>query len=164
MIWKGKKLLIGIGNSARQYTNTRHSIGLEFIKFATSKKLPSSLIPLSSNEFMNLSGKFVQKSICSHQIKDPSSEVIIVCDDLEQQVGCWKFKETGSANGHNGLKSIFQILGTQKIPRLLIGISRPATKDPAAISEYVLSRMPLDEKKKISEEVFVKIVTFLNEK
>jgi PTH1 family peptidyl-tRNA hydrolase len=88
---------------------------------------------------MNDSGIAVREVVQWYKV--PLSQVLVVVDDLDIPYGEIRLRPKGSAGGHNGLKSIFQILGTQEIPRLRVGIGRPRS---ATIS-HVLSKFSKDE-------------------
>src|SRR5581483_12302146 len=91
--------------------------------------------------FMNESGEAVASFIKEKALTP--SQLIIVHDDLELPFGEVRWKEGGSANGHNGVRSIQEKLSTQEILRLRIGIGRPADDTP--IDEFVLQRFSESE-------------------
>lgn len=76
-------------------------------------------------------------------------------------VGKWAFKDKGSLRGHNGIKSVANSLKTNDFKRILIGIDRPNSRDPDAISDYVLSKLKKNEKELITTKVFNEIEEFL---
>ena len=96
-----------------------------------------NVIVFNPVSFMNLSGSPIKKVALSKQI--PTQNIIIVHDDLDSHVGKCKIKVGGSAEGHNGLKSIISALDANFL-RLKIGIGRPNSKDPEIVSDYVLSK------------------------
>src|SRR5690606_4807048 len=146
-------LIVGLGNPGAKYENTRHNIGwravealahkhnLAFSKVAHKAQLASGHIlgrwvllakPLT---YMNVSGDAVGPLVRFYKID--LADVLLVCDQLDSPLGTLRLRPSGSAGGQNGLKHIFQRLGTQDIARLRLGISRPPGRmDPAA---WVLS-------------------------
>ncbi|BCS90012.1 aminoacyl-tRNA hydrolase [Pseudodesulfovibrio sediminis] len=154
-----KSAIIGLGNPGPQYADTRHNIGfmcvdallalgqerksmrLEQIeesgdyalwrmKFAGAYRLLAK--PMT---FMNLSGKAVSKICGRHGLKP--DDVMIVHDELDLPVGRMKLKKGGGNNGHNGLESIQDRLGTPGFYRLRLGVGRP-TDPHKPISDWVL--------------------------
>jgi len=94
--------------------------------------------------FMNESGRAV-KSLFRRGVVKELSELVIVVDDINIALGTVRFREEGSAGGHNGLKSIIEHLGTNGFQRVRIGVGpRPDGHD---MVEYVLSSFDLEEKR-----------------
>jgi peptidyl-tRNA hydrolase, PTH1 family len=87
--------------------------------------------------------------------------MVIIHDDLELPLGEMKRKETGSAAGHNGVRSIHLTLGTQDIPRLRIGIGRPP--EGKAVDQYVLESFSSEEEESISQNVIPKALQALDD-
>ncbi len=134
------KLIVGLGNPGRNYTESRHNAGFSVIK-ALSKdyKIPlkkdtfslsgkgkvegESLILALPLTFMNLSGIAVNALIKKYKID--LENLLVVCDDLDLGLGVIKIRPDGSSGGHRGLGSIIDSLGSQEFGRLRIGISRP---------------------------------------
>lgn len=161
------KLIFGLGNPGGKYSRTRHNLGFmvadrlaELYGFTFSKRLfnaitaegsPESLL-LSSKEkkvnsekiilvkpqtYMNLSGESVSslRGWYKVEIKD----IIVICDDFSLPLGTLRFKTKGRDGGHNGLKSIISLLGTDEFPRLRIGIGMPPGEMDCA--DYVLAKI-----------------------
>src|SRR6266480_2717266 len=129
------KLVVGLGNSEKEYQSTLHNIGHDVIN-ALLRDLPKRRVPLEKSEgFMNSSGLSVKKFADRYNC-DPS-ELLIVCDDLDLPMGQPRIRLDGSSGGHRGLESIFEAFGGRNdIPRLRIGIGHPPNSlNPA---EYVL--------------------------
>jgi PTH1 family peptidyl-tRNA hydrolase len=99
---------------------------------------------------MNNSGKAV--GALARFYKLPASRVVVIYDELDLPVGTIRMREKGSANGHNGLKSVIQHLGTQEFPRIRIGISRPAITDHKQI-DWVLGRFTKDEQEVMDDTI-----------
>ncbi len=133
-----KYLIVGLGNIGNEYHDTRHNIGFKIldelaktndISFKNEKlgALTSfkfkgrSFILLKPSTYMNLSGKAVKYWLTKEKI--PLENLLVICDDLNIPFGTIRLKPKGSAGGHNGLKSINEILNTQHYPRFRFGIS-----------------------------------------
>ncbi|CAD8113702.1 unnamed protein product [Paramecium primaurelia] len=147
----GTHLIVGLGNPGKIYENTRHNVGQQFVKhlaneFAIKMNDGSNgsigqfqhIILFNPLSFMNSSGHPIKKLADKANIA--TSNIIVVHDDLENLPGRCKIKQGGSAEGHNGLKSIIQYMD-DKFIRLKIGIGRPNSKDPAIVSDYVMSKL-----------------------
>ena len=161
---QNKTLLIGLGNREKSLSNTRHNAGIEFINFCSKRSLPQALVPLASTSVMNSSGKFVKNSLKSQKVADFSKNLIVVADEMELPVGQWRYKAAGSPGGHNGLKSVFQTVGSSDVPRLMIGIGRPSSRNPDEVGDFVLSKFPAEDKQKLLKEVFPEMLSFLERK
>lgn len=143
-------LIAGLGNPTNKHKNNRHNAGFILLDQISSlyecrfnkKQSLDSDIALSEDivfakptTFMNISGIAICK-ICKYY-KIPSEKMIIIHDDLETKLGNVKIKHGGSANGHNGIKSIIHHNKSSEFIRIKIGISRPSEYND--IAEYVLS-------------------------
>ncbi|MDR2077078.1 MAG: aminoacyl-tRNA hydrolase [Desulfovibrio sp.] len=156
-------VIVGLGNPGREYEGTRHNFGCMALRallaFAqqegTAERIsrihdPYALwrcslraeetwlaaIPLT---YMNASGEAVQRLVAYYHLGP--EELLILHDELDLPLGRLRLKKGGGTAGHNGLKSIQQMLGTPDFYRLRMGIGKRA---PAV--EYVLSRFPPQEK------------------
>lgn len=138
------KLIVGLGNPGAKYANTRHNVGwMALDAFARKHGVameksgfqgvygelrwgsPSEkVILLKPMTFMNLSGRSVAPA--AHFYKIAPSDILVLYDDMDLDVGRLRLREKGSAGGHNGMKSLIQELGTQEFRRLRIGVGRPA--------------------------------------
>lgn len=156
-------LIVGLGNPGKEYENTRHNIGFSFLDlvasayqttFKLSKKHQALIAEIKVNNqkhylikpitFMNLSGIAV-KSVASYY-KIDTKDIFIVVDDLDLEIGKMRIRPAGSSGGHNGLKSIFQQMGTENIARLRIGIGKEIAKD---VKDYVLGTFSKTDQIKI---------------
>lgn len=152
------KLIVGLGNPGEEYEKTRHNIGfmmldayakeknIEFKKekfngmYAEMMIESEKVILLKPLSYMNLSGEVVRKFVDFYKID--LSDILIVHDDLDLNIGNYKLKDKGSSGGHNGLKNIELHLNSQNYKRLKIGISNPKNMDT---KDYVLGKISLEE-------------------
>jgi len=156
-----KFLIAGLGNIGAEYVNTRHNIGFkvldrlvqqEGLSYETAKfgavaeyKIKGrTLILLKPNTYMNLSGKAVKYWMEKENI--PSENILVVTDDLNIPFGTIRIKAKGSDGGHNGLKSIQQLLNSSDYPRFRFGISDEFKKGKQV--DYVLGEW--DDKEKLA--------------
>ena len=149
------RLFVGLGNPGTEYTATRHNAGFWWID-ALASKLGAQLVPerayqalaarvnctagsiwlLQPMTFMNRSG--VSVAALARFFKIEAAQILVVHDELDLQPGQAKLKFSGSAAGHNGLKDIHAMLGTQDFWRLRLGIGHPGVK--AEVVNYVLKK------------------------
>ena len=163
------KLVIGLGNPGARYEGTRHNIGASVVRAFAEKagmqfrkerliNAVTAKVPLGRGfvmcavpaVFMNLSGEAV-KPLVARYARD-LSDVLIVYDDLDLDVGRIRIRPQGSAGGHNGVRSVIACLRSQEFARLRIGIGRPP--HPAAdTAEYVLSCFRKNEREALDSVV-----------
>lgn len=150
-------LVVGLGNVGDLYQNTRHNAGFMLIDLflqenpatlvSNSKfkgelyKMGSSLLLLKPGTFMNASGVSVKAVSDFYKCE----RIIVVHDDIDLNLGALKFKKGGSNGGHNGLKSIDELCGSE-YERIRIGIG----KAPNVVS-HVLSAFKNEEKELLSK-------------
>lgn len=145
------KLVVGLGNPGERYRQHRHNIGFMVLDHLASLHQASwasnfdglvaevwvggvKTLLLKPMTFMNRSGTSVRKAVDFY--KCDVDDVLIVCDDINLPTGKLRVRAKGSSGGQNGLKDIFQHLGTQEVARLRIGVGSPGGVDAA---DYVLS-------------------------
>jgi len=138
-----KFLIAGLGNIGEEYRNTRHNIGFEVLDALTGasnlvyaparygdvaryKFKGRTFILLKPSTYMNLSGKAVNYWL--QQEKIPMENLLVVTDDLNLPFGSIRLRAKGSDGGHNGLKNIQEILGTNQYSRLRFGIGDAFSK------------------------------------
>jgi len=155
------KLIVGLGNPGLIYAGSRHNIGFQVIKLlvsslkislkrdssvsalvAKTKAYKEDVILALPQTFMNSSGVAVKA--CFKKFKITPDQLLVVCDDLDLDLGRIKIRSSGSSAGQRGLNSIIEQIGTQDFNRLRIGIGRPHNPDDAA--KYVLSGFLRKEK------------------
>lgn len=170
------KLIVGLGNPGKEYLNTRHNIGFEFIDFylnslSISKNWKSlfngkyidisinneKIIFLKPQTFMNLSGDCVVKFFKYYKLS--IDDILVISDDLDLNLGNYKLKDRGSSGGHNGLKSIEKALGANNYKRIKIGISKSHDND---VIDYVLGKFS-DEEIYVLKNEFVLLKSVLDD-
>lgn len=152
------KLIVGLGNPGKEYENTRHNVGFMVIdslahnynvtfkekfqglygEYILNKE---KIILLKPQKYMNLSGEVIRKYVDFFKID--INDILIICDDLDMEVGKLRFRSRGSSGGHNGLKNIEFNLATQNYKRLKIGISNNKLMDT---KDYVLGKFSKKDK------------------
>ena len=98
--------------------------------------------------FMNLSGLAVRALLAYYNI--PMEDFIVIYDDLDMEVGKLRFRQKGSAGGHNGIKNIILHTGSQNFNRIRVGIDRSKY---IKVVDYVLSRFTKDEQDAINQGI-----------
>jgi peptidyl-tRNA hydrolase, PTH1 family len=159
------KLIIGLGNPGIEYQFTPHNAGFLAVDriaedcgvmvtnrrgraLTARAKLAGQDVLLAKPEtFMNLSGLSVAALIQEFEISP--EDIIVLYDELALPLGTIRIRERGSANGHNGVKSISGVLGTEEWLRIRIGVGKPALADGREIKaggkDYLLSPMRKQE-------------------
>lgn len=156
------KLIVGLGNPGKEYSNTRHNIGFMAVdkiveslgaKFDKSKFgglytsiniTGEKIIFLKPSEYINLSGNVIKKYIDFFNIS--INDILIIHDDLDLDVGVMKLRCKGGSGGHNGLKNIEANLKSKDYRRIKIGISNNKMFDT---KDYVLGKLTGEDKEKI---------------
>lgn len=162
-------IVVGLGNPGKKYDNTRHNVGFDFIDYVASEygitmnKLKFKAIIGEKNingqkvmlvkpqTYMNLSGESVREILNFYKDVD-STNLIVVYDDIDFEVGKTKIRKKGSAGTHNGMKSIIYQIQTDNFPRVRIGIGKPPFKD-YDLADYVLGKFTTDERKLVNENI-----------
>ena len=154
-----KFLIVGIGNIGKEYDNTRHNVGFqildyiskeyqqdfEIVKYGQISKFRikgKSVILLKPSTYVNLSGKAVNYWLKKEKIG--INNLLVISDDLNLDFGKIRIKTKGTDGGHNGLKDISSVLGTNDYSRFRFGIGGNFPKGRQ--SDYVLSKWNNDEK------------------
>jgi PTH1 family peptidyl-tRNA hydrolase len=155
------ELIVGLGNPEAKYEKTRHNIGFEAVdllakdwrlswqdnkrfqgKLAEGLAIGSKKIRLLKPlTYMNLSGQSVRAVLDWYKLAPES--VLIVYDDMDLPLGKLRLRLSGSAGGHNGMKSIISHLGSQNFPRLRLGIGKSDGKKETV--SHVLGKFAPDE-------------------
>ncbi|MBP5306995.1 MAG: aminoacyl-tRNA hydrolase [Paludibacteraceae bacterium] len=153
-----KYLIVGLGNVGSEYANTRHNAGFIVVDalatkhaalftenrygYVTEIKLKGqTLIVLKPNTFMNLSGNAVRYWMQKEKID--LERLLVVVDDLALPFGTLRMKGRGSSAGHNGLRNIEEMLGTDAYARLRFGLGSDFPRGGQI--DYVLSQFPAEQ-------------------
>jgi peptidyl-tRNA hydrolase, PTH1 family len=157
-------LIVGLGNPGPEYRHTRHNVGFMLadrlaerlgIKFSRleSKALVTKgdhmgrrIVLAKPHTFMNLSGQAV--GALARYYKVPPANLLVAYDDVDLPLGTIRIRPGGGSAGQKGMASIIERLGTQVIPRMRLGISRPPGRMEAA--DYVLQRFSPAEQELLS--------------
>jgi PTH1 family peptidyl-tRNA hydrolase len=154
------KVVVGLGNPGLQYAGTRHNVGFDVIDHLADRlKADRSQTKYQADikevfigggkvllvkplTYMNKSGDTALQIVRFFQLE--ATDVFVICDDMNLPLGKLRWRASGSAGGQKGLADILQKLGTDKVPRLRMGVGRPPGQmDPA---NWVLSRFRSDER------------------
>ncbi len=153
------KLIVGLGNYGNEYAKTRHNVGFMVVdllaqnlncsfnssKFnadiATTNIKTEKVLIVKPLTYMNLSGEAVMAIANFYKIDN--NDIIIIHDDLDLPSGSVRIRKNGSAGGQKGMKNIIDLLKSQDIARIRIGIG----KNPLIpVIDYVLGKIPTEEK------------------
>ncbi len=159
------KAIIGLGNPGREYAGTRHNVGFDAVTALADKydlKIKDKkfkalvtdgiiegqrIILVHPQTYMNLSGESVRAVVDYYHLEP--EEIIIVCDDINLDIGRLRIRKKGSAGGHNGLKNIISELGTDGFPRIRIGVGeKPEGWD---LAKHVLGRFSEEDDRVIRD-------------
>lgn len=158
-------IIAGLGNPGSKYEGTRHNAGFAALDVLAEKTGVSVdrmkfkgltakaqvggkfVLLLKPSTFMNLSGESVGEAMRFYHI--PSERVILLFDDISLSPGRIRIRGKGSAGGHNGVKSILQLTGTDAFPRIKLGVgNKPPEWD---LADWVLGRFSPEDMKKMRE-------------
>ncbi|TNM90073.1 hypothetical protein fugu_004307 [Takifugu bimaculatus] len=169
-----RKLVVGLGNPRME--GTRHSVGMAVLSAFAARlgvadrwrgdkhvsgevivsEVHTGVVLLRPRLLMNINGVSVAKAAAKYQIKP--EDIVLVHDELDKPLGKISIKRGGSARGHNGVRSCIDCLQTDVMPRLRVGIGRPAGK--TSVERHVLGRFASEEKK-VLDSVLVQSVDLL---
>lgn len=154
------KVVVGLGNPEKKYENTYHNLGFTAVdnlaeKLGAEYKLKSSLkcaiaqgsldgekfLLVKPTTYMNLSGECVRKVLSFYDIAP--SDLLVVYDDIDIEIGQIRFRPHGSPGTHNGMRNISLLISTNEFKRVRIG-SKPQNPDIPLI-DYVLSKINKSE-------------------
>lgn len=155
------QVIIGLGNPEKKYDRTRHNIGFDLVDYLADKWLFSwqkntkfkalfsegiapnrqKLRLLKPLTYMNLSGQSVRALLDWYKL--PTESILVVYDDMDLPLGRIRMRLSGSAGGHNGIKSIISHVGGQNFPRLKIGIGKSQGKKETV--SHVLGKFSPEE-------------------
>ena len=150
-------LLVGLGNPGSKYESTRHNMGFLAVDGLARRKgfrfnklrfrawtaewmvNGEKVLVMKPQTYMNLSGEAVREAVQFYKI--PADHVLVIYDDVSLPVGKLRVRPTGSAGGHNGIKSIISALGTDQFPRVKIGVGAKPSPD-YDLADWVLGTVP----------------------
>lgn len=165
------RFVVGLGNPGLEYEHTRHNVGFDVVDFlarregllfepahslerfdgptafACARSFEPDALLVKPLTFMNRSGE-VLPALLTWAGATPA-DLLIVVDDLDLEPARLRLRPGGRAGGHNGLQSILDTLGTDRVPRLRVGIGRPRTD----AARYVLERFAPEEREALDRAV-----------
>ncbi|MCR5475653.1 MAG: aminoacyl-tRNA hydrolase [Lachnospiraceae bacterium] len=159
-------IIAGLGNPTAKYAGTRHNVGFEVTQLLAERfeiatdyikhKAVCGMGLIEGNKvllampqtFMNLSGESIRELVSYYKI-DISTELIVICDDVNLPTGKIRVRRSGSAGGHNGLKNIIANLSTDEFMRVRIGVGDKAAGQDLA--DHVLA--PFSDKEQVIMDI-----------
>ena len=161
-------LVVGLGNPGSQYEQTRHNVGFRALdELAELAGVPvqrlkykaltntctlegAKVLLMKPVTYMNLSGEAVGEA--ARFFKLPPERILVISDDVSLPVGKLRIRRSGSAGGHNGLKSIIQHLGSEEFPRIKIGVGQKPRPD-YDMADWVLGKFSPEDSTVIDQMV-----------
>lgn len=161
------KFIVGLGNPGLKYKYTKHNLGYRVVEslakeagikisqkrhkslMAKGRILGEEVVLLMPQTYMNLSGQAIAEFF-REEIKD-IDDLVVICDDINMELGKVRLRRQGSSGGHKGLESIIQCMGHDDFARLRIGIATEAHKGD--ITHYVLSPFRRKELRNVSHVI-----------
>ncbi|AVD36792.1 aminoacyl-tRNA hydrolase [Clostridioides difficile] len=158
-------VVVGLGNPGKKYEKTRHNVGFDVIdilakeyNISVTKIKHKALIGegrvgtekvllVKPQTYMNLSGETLIDIYKYYKVD--LSNIVVVYDDIDLEVGKIRIRKKGSGGTHNGMKSITKCLGSNDFPRVRVGVSKPEVGQDLA--DFVLSRFRKEESDNINE-------------
>lgn len=164
------KLVVGLGNPGNDYNNTRHNVGFRVLnhylgsvnwqdKFNGKIYINENTIYLLPQTYMNLSGESVIKVVNFYKID--INDILVIQDDLDIELGKYKIKRNSSSGGHNGIKSITELLKSDSFARLKIGIGKDKN---IPTDKYVLGKFSNEEQDilNLNKNIYNEIIDTFN--
>lgn len=159
-------IIAGLGNPGNEYANTRHNAGFVAMDYLSGrcgidiKKLKhyskcgvgtiegKKVLLLKPQTYMNESGRAIKDA--ARYFGVGPEKIIVISDDISLEPGRIRVRRSGSAGGHNGLKSIIEHLGTENFPRIRIGVGEKPNPE-YDLADWVLSSLSVKERSAIAE-------------
>ena len=150
-------LIVGLGNPGREYERSRHNMGFRaldllagtlgvIVKKAKFRSLTAQasyrgqkLLLMKPETFMNASGMAVEQAVQYYKL--PPERVLVLFDDISLAPGRIRVRPSGSAGGHNGIKSIISVLHSDEFPRVKIGVGEKPSPE-YDLADWVLGQIP----------------------
>ena len=161
-------IIAGLGNPTSQYEGTRHNIGFDVMdalaekyNISISEKKHKALcgkgviegekvLLVKPQTYMNLSGESIAEILNYYKL-DAEEDFLVVFDDISIAPGNIRIRKKGSAGGHNGIKNIIAMTGTQNFKRIKVGVGeKPKGWD---LADYVLGRFSDEDRKKVNDAI-----------
>ena len=161
-------IIAGLGNPTSQYEGTRHNIGFDVMdalaekyNISISEKKHKALcgkgviegekvLLVKPQTYMNLSGESIAEILNYYKL-DAEEDFLVVFDDISLAPGNIRIRKKGSAGGHNGIKNIIAMTGTQNFKRIKVGVGeKPKGWD---LADYVLGRFSDKDRKKVNDAI-----------
>jgi PTH1 family peptidyl-tRNA hydrolase len=168
LIFKNKQpidfIIVGLGNPGTKYNKTRHNAGFNALDYIAGragidvKKLKhmsltgngviagKKVLLLKPQTYMNRSGEAVADAMRFYKLQP--SQVLVIFDDISLEPGRLRVRRSGSAGGHNGIKSIIECLGNENFPRVKIGVGQKP-ENYGDLADWVLSDLTVSERNAI---------------
>lgn len=161
-------ILVCLGNPGDKYENTRHNVGfltadalgerlnkpIQRLKFKALTNVVEyggcRVLLMKPTTYMNLSGEAVREACQFYKI--PPERVLVVSDDVSLPVGKLRLRRSGTAGGHNGLRSIIGQLHSDQFPRLKIGVDQKPHPD-YDMADWVLGKFSKEDRKTIDAAI-----------
>ena len=161
---------MGLGNPGEKYRGTRHNVGFwvldrladrsgaafraegelrRYAWFAETRLAGTDVVLAKPRTYMNRSGRAVS-GLCRAYPFEPE-QLLVVHDDADLEIGRLRIRKGGGAGGHNGVRSLVEVLGTGEFTRIRVGVRGPE-RDEEELADYVLSDFS-EEDRRITEEV-----------
>ena len=155
-------VIVGLGNPGRKYEHTRHNVGFDVLEILSQKydipmlKLRCKAVVgegtirghrvalCQPQTFMNLSGESVVQLV--NWYKPEADQLIVVYDDVDLPEGKLRFRPSGSAGTHNGMRNIIYLLGRDDFPRVRVGVGQKPHPD-YDLADWVLGKFVGEDKK-----------------
>ena len=152
-------LIVGLGNPEEEYSNTRHNMGFDVINkiskkynidvnknkfnglFGKGEIEGEKVILVKPQTYMNLSGEAVKGFADFYKVEP--EKILLIFDDIEVEKGKIKIRKQGSGGSHKGMQSVIGMIGTEKIPRIRVGIGKPERMSD--MIDYVINKISKDE-------------------
>ncbi|EOD00343.1 aminoacyl-tRNA hydrolase [Caldisalinibacter kiritimatiensis] len=159
--------IVGLGNPGKQYSGTRHNVGFDTIDYLAERNNVNltkmkynavygethiggqKAILVKPLTYMNRSGESILQIY--NYYKMPASNIIVIYDDIDIDLGVLRIRPKGSAGSHNGMKSVIYHLQDDKFPRIRIGIGR--NEGNQDLADYVLGRFNKEEREIIDDTI-----------
>ncbi|HEX2916540.1 MAG TPA: aminoacyl-tRNA hydrolase [Chloroflexia bacterium] len=164
------KLIVGLGNPGLAYAKTRHNVGFQCLDFIAAEHnitfdkksmkahwgkgtiAGQEVLLAKPQTYMNLSGQSVGEIVRFFKL-NPAQDLLVIYDELDLPLGKIRLRPNGSSGGQNGVKNIIELLGTQNVQRIRVGIGRPAQ---GTAKDRVLNAFSPEEQK-VMDQIYPRV-------